>query len=152
MSGEGKVPAGVGLAYDNAAAKLQRQRADIDGLDTKAAAILGLVAIALGAYAQFASHPVSTRVGGVLLGAAALASFFAIRIRDYADAPPARTFATYAGHQPDRMKELFLPALLDAIDANKRAMDGKRRALNLALTLLAFLALLTALGHVLGVQ
>jgi hypothetical protein len=57
------------------------------------------------------------------------------------DAPKVRTFALYANLPPDKMQDVFLGAVLDAIDWNAPRVRWKGWAINASFVLLTILAI-----------
>jgi len=132
---------GVSLAYDTAVKKLEQQRRDIDQLDTKAAAMIGLLGVVVGGYIVGAKTDFERWGGGALVLASVLCTLYAYSIRNYADAPKVRTFARYANLPPDEMQDVFLGAVLDAIDWNAPRVRWKGWAINASFALLTILAI-----------
>ncbi len=127
---QGPTPAGVVLAYDVAAKKLEESLKLIDQLDTKAGVIIGAL-VAAGAL-DLATSPgiwVHIAVGAPLIVSLALAAF-AFLVRRYEDAPDVMRFASAAGYSPGYMKEVFLRNVLDAVQANKAKAAKKGLYLN----------------------
>jgi len=76
----------------------------------------------------------------------------AFLVGKYRDAPNVETFATFAGYSPDRMKQIFLPNLLEALRENAVKLSRKGRYLNGSLAAITGLALLLVIAKVLGMS
>jgi hypothetical protein len=124
---------GVGLAYDVAAASLAAQLALVDTLITRLA---GVVAATIGVAAvsvQAAIPPAVRAITVIWLIGAVVEAVMASRATEWKSAPNPQTFARYAGDDPEYMKQLFLPDVLDVIHKNKRPLALKSWRLNWAI-------------------
>lgn len=128
---------GVGLAYDVAAQKLADQFAKIDRINTQLAVVLaGLIAVAGLIFTATESYA-GRVITGLLLLVALEETARASRVADWEDAPKADAFASYAGDEPDFMKEVALPEVLAALVFNRPLINRKADRLNRAIVLLA---------------
>ncbi len=118
-------PPGITAAYENASKKLEEQRDSIDKLDTKAAAMIGLLGVVTGGYIVGAKTNAERWLGGVALALAITFLFYEFSIRKYANAPKPALFARYAGQTKEEMEALFLQAILNAITWNDRRVRWK---------------------------
>ncbi|MDQ2745487.1 MAG: hypothetical protein M3Z66_24780, partial [Chloroflexota bacterium] len=108
-------PPGITAAYENASKQLEEQRDRIDTLDTKAAAMIGLLGVITGGYIVGAKTNAERWLGGVALAVAITFLFYGFSIRKYANAPEPVLFARFAGQTKEEMEALFLQAILNAI-------------------------------------
>jgi hypothetical protein len=141
---------GVGLAYDVAAQRLAAQFAQVDATNTRLGAVLAAtIAITVVAMQPFIPNLVRG-ITVVWLTGALLQALRASLTGRWVSAPDPQTFAAYAGDDPDYMKELFLPAVLDAIRKNERPLELKSWRLNWALGLAGLALFSLVLGRVIA--
>lgn len=133
-------PAGISLAYQTAITRLEQQLKDVDQLDTKAGVGVAALVAAVGAYFALPLGSIDRYVGGMLLGLSVLSALYALFVRRYADAPDADLMSRYAGYDPDKIREFFLPAVLLALRENEEKIRWKGRLLNAALVAVGLLA------------
>ena len=127
---------GVGLAYDVAEQKLISQLGQVDQTNTRLGGVVAAI-IAICALTLQATITRPVRAAAVLfLVAAIVQAVRASLVRQWTDAPKPDAFAKYAGDQPDYMKEIFLPMVLDAIRQNDGPLQLKSSRLNWAITLI----------------
>lgn len=143
---------GVGLAYDVAAAKLAGQLSQVDAVNTRLGGVVAAT-IAIGAISIQASITSGVRTATViwLLGAL-VEAVRASLVVNWVSAPDPRTFARYAGDEPDFMKETFLPAVLDAVNRNEGPLSLKSWRLNWAIVYVGLALGSLVIGRLLGVS
>ncbi len=134
-------PPGITTVYENASKNLDQQRDMIDKLDTKAAAMIGLLGVVIGGYIVGARTDLERWLGGAALVMAVLCLLYGFSIRGYANAPEPELFARYAGQPKEELEALFLGAVLHAYEWNTRRVQWKVRAINAALAVLTAFAL-----------
>jgi hypothetical protein len=141
---------GVGLAYDVAAQNLARQLSLVDTLNTRLAGVLAATIAVAAISVQSPVHQVVRAVTIVwLMGALAEALRASVGVK-WASAPTPQTFARYAGDEPDYMKEIFLPDMLDAISKNKGRLSLKSWRLNWAILYLGLAVFSLVVGKVIA--
>jgi len=113
------------LAYDVASQKLAAQLDQIDKLDAKAGVVVGALAAGIGLFLVAGFSVVARALIGPGLAVAIVLAGQAFLVGKYRDAPEAETFATYAGYSPERMKQIFLPNLLEALRQNALKLSRK---------------------------
>ncbi|HSO93880.1 MAG TPA: hypothetical protein VLS53_05350 [Candidatus Dormibacteraeota bacterium] len=145
-------PPGIGAAYDLAAQKLAAQLDQIDKLDTKAGVVVGALSAGIGLFLVAAFNPVPRIVVGVGLGLAIVLAARAFLVGKYKDAPAAASFAQFAAYEPDGMKEIFLPNVLEAISENAVKVSRKGNFLNGSLGVTTLVAVLLLIGKVFGLS
>lgn len=130
------VPPAIDLVYDVASAKLTKQLADIDQLDTKAGVLVGALVAAAGVFLATAHLPQWARAlfAAFLLASTALA-LAAFLVRRYEDAPNPQAFAIYAILKPGEVKTVTLSEMLAAWRANERKRVLKGRLINASILL-----------------
>lgn len=138
-------PLGITTAYENASTKLEQQRDAIDKLDTKAAAMIGLLGVIIAGYIVGAKTDGERWFGGIALALTIGLLSYGFAIRGYANAPEPAVFARYAEQSKEELEALFLGAILTAIDWNERRVHWKVRAINAALGMLALFAVVVLL-------
>ena len=121
---------GVPLAYDVAVQKLAHQVLKIDRLNTQLAVILGALIAVTGLVFQAAESSFGRVMAGLLLLASLMETARASRVTTFQDAPEPTVFASYAGDNPNYMKEVALPEVLAAMDYNRPRIDVKGNRLN----------------------
>jgi len=145
-------PIGISLAYEVASQKLSAQLDQIDKLDSKAGAVVGALAAGIGLFLVAGFSVVARALIGTGLALGIVLAGQAFLVGKYRDAPNAETFATFAGYSPDRMKQIFLPNLLEALRENAVKLSRKGRYLNGSLAAITGLALLLVIAKVLGMS
>jgi hypothetical protein len=139
---------GIGLAYDVATQRLAAQFAQVDATNTRLGAVLAAtIAITVVAMQPFIPQLVRGITVVWLTGALVQALRASLTGR-WVSAPDPQTFAKYAGDEPDYMKELFLPAVLDAISKNEGPLRLKSWRLNWALAMAGLALLSLVVGRV----
>ena len=124
---------GVGLAYDLASQKLSAQLSQVDTVNTRLGGVVAAT-IAIGAISVQATISFGIRAVTVIwLMGALVEAVRASLVVKWISAPDPRTFARYAGDEPEFMKETFLPAVLDAISRNEGPLSLKSWRLNWAI-------------------
>jgi hypothetical protein len=127
------VAPGVGLAYDNAAAKLEDQQAQIGEINRRFGGVV-LAAVALCGF-FLSGLPASWVVRVVVIAILAVVvveSWLVVRIAEWKDAPDPREFARLANLSPEEMKGKALATLLDAYEVNAPRLKRKGRLINIA--------------------
>jgi len=145
-------PPGIGTAYDLAAQKLAAQLDQIDKLDTKAGVVVGALSAGVGLFLVAAFNPIPRIVVGVGLGLAIVLAARAFLVGKYRDAPSAASFARCAADEPDGMKEVFLPNILEAISENADKVSRKGNFLKGSLAVTSLVAILLLIGKVFGLS
>ena len=145
-------PPGISTAYELAGQKLAAQLDQIDKLDTKAGVVVGALGAGIGLFLVAGFSPLARIVIGIGLGFAIVLASRAFLVGKYLDAPNAAVFAQFASYEPDGMKEIFLPNVLEAISENALKVSRKGNYLNGALGITTMVAIVLLIGKVFGVS
>jgi len=142
---DGGRPAGTRFVRDEADGRLEAQMRQADALDGKAAALVGFHVVAVGVLASLAAHLAGGNrwvglviiVGLMASGWLALAAF---RSEAYDRRPAPEELWRFADWAEDDIQLRFLSTRFAAIEANRKKLGRKARAVSGSIAILAVLA------------
>ncbi|HEY3211386.1 MAG TPA: hypothetical protein VGL18_16655 [Actinomycetota bacterium] len=148
MAGD-DVPPGTPFVWDLAERRLEAQMRQVDALDTKAGALVGLHALAAGLVASVASRLSGTSkwvaVGSILgLLVGGVLAFGAFRTEEYDRSPGPEQMWRFGESDPADIKYRFLSTRFRALERNRVRLMRKARLFSWSLASFSVVALAVA--------
>jgi hypothetical protein len=152
---DGRIPDAVGFVWEQADKRLEAQMRQADALDTKAGALVGLHALAVGLVASFAPRSdgpgrwiAASAIAGLLLSG--LFAFLAYRAESYDRRPSPRGLWTFGNLHPDAIKYEFLTTRFRSLETNHRLLERKARRIAVSLAAITVIAFCVGVLWIVG--